>query len=347
MNAIIRLLSCAALAAPLAVCAAEPMTGRVLLIDYDRVIEGQIERDGAKYRVRQNGGEMSLPATPTMVLLNDRESAFQLVKSRANLNDVRERVRLARWCIANQLKPHAVQEAEAALALEPDSRALKRFVEEVKAQASLSTPSSVAETKPAPKLAAPESTNVDVNPEAFSLFVTKVQPILMNACAQCHTGERGGSFKLLRTTYGDKHATQTNLAAVSAFLNRDQPSASAILARAVSVHGDSARPPLRDRQSPAFRYLEEWARLATGRPLTPAPPATIPADAIADAQPLPAIPVGKSAPDTPPVTVSPMRDEKLVPAKGREPTKAPEAPKSEASDPFDPVQFNKQGEKKP
>src|SRR5262245_33178748 len=175
MNAIIRTALCAAaFAAPLNVRAAEPATGNVVLIDFDRVIEGQIERIGEKFRIRQGSGEMSIPATPTTILLPDLESAYRLMKSRSKLNDRLERVRLARWCVANQLKAHAVQEAEAALALDRDDRSLQRFVEQVKAQAALAAPPSVMEQKPPARPLATEPA-VDVNPESFSLFVTKVQ----------------------------------------------------------------------------------------------------------------------------------------------------------------------------
>jgi hypothetical protein len=346
MNAIIRTFLCAAaFAAPIAVRAAEPAAGKVLLIDYDRVIEGQIERVGDRFRILQHGGQMLIPATATTLLLPDRESAFQLVKSRAKLTDPLERVRLARWCVANQLMTHAVREAEAALAIAPDDRSLKRFVEQVKTQAELAAPPSVTGPTTLAKPGAPEPAEsepaVDVNPESFSVFVTKVQPLLMNACASCHCSERGGAFKLTRTesNYGDRRATQVNLAAASAFLNRDQPSASPILSRAVSIHGDSARPPLRDRQAPAYKHLEEWARLATGKPFAPAltaSPASLPGEIVAGAQPLHPEPSAKDKEpkDSPPV---------VVPAKATEP--AP-SPKTEPSDPFDPVQFNQPKEKK-
>src|SRR5947207_9536492 len=97
MNAIIRTALCAAaFAAPIAVRAAETTSGKILLIDYDRVIEGQIERVGNRFKIRQGSGEMTIPATPTTFLLKDREAAFQLVKSRAKLGDPLVRVRLAR-----------------------------------------------------------------------------------------------------------------------------------------------------------------------------------------------------------------------------------------------------------
>src|SRR5437899_4133072 len=120
MNSITRIFLAAALAAPLVAHAAEPVSGKVLVIDSERLLEGAIERVGDRYRVRQGTGEMSVPASPMMVLVADREAAFQLVKSRAKLADPAERVRLARWCLNNKFNAHAVEEAQVALAMLPD-----------------------------------------------------------------------------------------------------------------------------------------------------------------------------------------------------------------------------------
>ena len=85
----------------------------------------------------------------------------------------------------------------------------------------------------------------------------------------------------------NKSALQNNLAAVNAFLNRDQPSASALLTKAVTVHGNTGLPPIKDRQQAAYRHLETWAFQAVGQPVPAAPPAALPAATIASAPPLP------------------------------------------------------------
>jgi hypothetical protein len=293
MNAIIRPLLCAvALCCPLSFAVADPpaaTTGKVLVIDYDRLMEGNIERLGDRYRIRQGGGEMTVPASPNMLLLPDRETAFELLKGRLKPDDLMARVRLARWCLENHFATHATEMAEAALAMHPDDRSLKAFVDDVKLRASLAPPPPIAVKPAAPKPALPEGGAIDLNPESFGVFVNKVQPILMNACVQCHSSDRSGAFRLVRTatSFGDTRATQFNLAAASAFVNPDRPSASPLLTHAVSVHGDCAAPPLKDRKNVAYRHLEEWVGLATGKPLTPpAPPSTMPGEAVANATPL-------------------------------------------------------------
>jgi len=329
MNAILRLAILLALAG--SVRAGE--AGKVLLIDDDRLLEGDIERIGERYRIRSGSGEMTIPAKPTMLVLPNKEAAYRHLRGKARLGDPLERVRLSKWCLVNQLLAQAILEAEGALALQPDDRSLRRFVDDLKLRASLAPPPSLPASRPVPMLATSEPATADVNPESFTQFVTKVQPILLNACGQCHCGERGGSFRLARAvTDGDSRATQLNLAAASRFLHREQPSASPLLLRSVSVHGESARPPLTDRQSPAYRHLEEFARLATGRPLTPTVP---PAPAAETASAMPIILTESDA--AAPIVLPPLKG-------ATRPDKA-EAP-AKTDDPFDPEQFNRQTPKK-
>ena len=56
----------------------------------------------------------------------------------------------------------------------------------------------------------------DISSDAFAIFATRVQPILMNACASCHVSGKGGSFHLTRNleaTLLNRKAVQQNLAA--------------------------------------------------------------------------------------------------------------------------------------
>jgi hypothetical protein len=70
-----------------------------------------------------------------------------------------------------------------------------------------------------------------------------------------------------------RKTTQQNLAAVLAQLNSEQPTASPLLSKAVSVHGkvgEMTQSPLKNREVAAYRSLEEWVRL-TFHDKTPVP----------------------------------------------------------------------------
>src|SRR5437867_4351510 len=81
-----------------------PKSGHVLLLENMRVLEGDIERDGDRYRIRRNLGESSVPADKVLKLCADLEEACQYLRGRANLRDVDERLKLARWCQLHGLK---------------------------------------------------------------------------------------------------------------------------------------------------------------------------------------------------------------------------------------------------
>ena len=168
----------------------------------------------------------------------------------------------------------------------------------------------------------------ELNTESLGLFVTKVQPILMNACASCHATGRGGAFKLARaagTATASQRTVQQNLAAVLAQVNLEQPQTSPLLVKAINVHGDAGQPPLKGRQVAAFHTLESWVRQTAAknphlrgqlaRP-TPPPPA-------AEAKPEVAQPEARSTGWAVEVKEKP-------------------AGKPKPADPFDPAAFNRQ-----
>src|SRR5262249_56413404 len=118
--------------------------------------------------------------------------AFAILSRQANLHDPDERVRLARWCEHNGLHAHALAEAAAAVRLRPEHAGAKRLLERLQNTAAKEpTPAS---GKPAEAAEGPVPA-VDLSAESLALFTSRVQPILMNACACCHATGRGGKVK--------------------------------------------------------------------------------------------------------------------------------------------------------
>lgn len=239
-----------------------PLTsGKVLILDNQQILEGEIEQVGNRFRIRRAGGETWLPAKPGYTLMADRDAAYRLMQSKIDLNDAKDRLQLSRWCYSNGFKAQAVFEAEAASRLLPNDASVRRYCEDLKR---------LAMDAPKPPASAamnhdPAPTSVEWKPELLKTFVTKVQPILMNACANCHAGERSGSFKLVRTSPGtvpSPNAIQANVASFAAQVNREAIGESAVLRKALEAHGGATKAPLRDKQSQAYRHLEEFAQAA-------------------------------------------------------------------------------------
>jgi hypothetical protein len=353
--------------------ATEPASaGQVLLLDNERIVEGIIVREGDRYRIRRELGESWIPANKVIRLCASRDEAFRTLRGRANLQDLDERLRLARWCQLHGLMEQGQAEVHAALQIKPDCNEAKRLLRCFQRD---TEPNEHKDTTEVPALPAPTKESVASAPipnagltmEAASRFATRVQPVLMNCCASCHTVDRGGSFRMMNT-YGDnalnQRGTQLNLTATMAQLNRANVTASPLLMKAVSIHGDQTQPPLKGRQTPAYRTLEEWAYMAAAcmpeTPLASAAPVR-PTDSVFSAQ-------GKSegtreskvteewasearpAPSKPLVPVTEPAEK--VPAEAK-PTESRDVPRSvsttppppapeEPADEFDAIHFNRQ-----
>lgn len=281
-----------------------PSTGRILVLENDRVLEGEIERVGDQYRIRRSGGEMWVPVSQTRWLCGDLEQAYLFLKKQSNADDPDEHLRLARWCHLQNLRPQALAEATEAVRLRP------RHAESVQMLRSLERSAHHVPVVGAPRQVQAEADppeNLPINADALGLFVSQVQPILMNTCASCHSTGRSGSFKLTRAGGGllnGRKATQRNLVAVLGELDRTRPQDSRFLHKALSIHGSSGKPPLPNRESPAYQALEKWVLLATAGPSQ-----NKPKDEAGDQAGKPDAPVG-----TTPPAIIPMEPVQAKPA---------------------------------
>jgi hypothetical protein len=295
--------------------------GRVLILQNQRALEGEIELTGDQYHIRQKGGESWVPADSALCLCASWDDAFARLSRQANLRDPDERVRLARWCEYNGLLALAAKEAAAAVQLRPDHPAARRLLARLE-KAATAEAAGPPEPPEAPEAAVPA---VDLSAESLALFSNRVQPMLMNACASCHATGRGGKFKLTRCYDAtlNRRALHQNLAAVLAYVDLDEPAVSPLLYKAVSGHGGATRAPLGGRQSVPFQTLQGWVEMvisnnphlrkvlghakktqagpAFGSSKAPAPARAADADTSPEPRPpareLPAVPV--SAPQTP------------------------------------------------
>lgn len=342
-------------------------TGRVLLLEGDRALEGQIQREGEDYLIRRAVGELWVSGDKVRRLCAGWQEAYAYVRSQANLGDPDERLRLARWCQLHGLRKEALAEATAAAQLRPadaEARRLQGLLRRALVSGKPSKPvRSCGDVAPAKRALTP----VDLNADAMGGFTTRVQPILMNACAACHAGNRSGSFQLLRAYPGgslSRRATQYNLAAVVAQIDRERPHLSPLLIKAISIHGGANQAPLKGRQAVAFRNLDDWVeKTLADNPQLQEEPARASADRSAGKAPTVrskrpvihdpteevgsyqlAVPVNPAEAGAPSVVAmtgpTPAGREAGAGQPKARPQSAPKPPPVPPRDPFDPVIFN-------
>ncbi|MCI0640157.1 MAG: hypothetical protein L0Y72_25830 [Gemmataceae bacterium] len=240
---------------------AKDASGKVLLLSSERTMEGDILRVGEQFRIRRGQSEVWLPADKALRLCADWNEAYMVMRTRANLGDPDERLRLARWCQVNSLREQALVEAKVALEMRPEHQETRKLVTILeRAVNSSPRPSGVGtglrghQDKPAGP-----TPHVDLSNESYAVFMNKVQPILMNTCVNCHSGGEGGAFQLLRTAQGGQRgATMRNLAAVIAQVNLENPSLSPLLVKSVSPHGPTGKSPIISRKDLPYRSLQHW-----------------------------------------------------------------------------------------
>ncbi|MCE9529546.1 MAG: hypothetical protein K8T89_00165 [Planctomycetes bacterium] len=303
--------------------AATPLasTGKILILDNDQLIEGEVQRDGTDYVIRRGMGKTAIPALRVVAVVADRDQAYRAMRERCNLRDFDDRLRLVRWCLQNGYRDEALRETEELHRYRPEDpqvRTLLLGLRELKKSpaVAISAPAKV-QVKPVRVV---EVEPLDFNRETFGQFVAKVQPILMNLCARCHVSNDEVPFQLTRVIdASDRKATLLNLSAVLRQVKRDDLDASPVLLKSITAHGKAVQPSMRDRQSPAFQNLEAWVHAAVP-PIDPPTPVPVVTPVIAE-QPKPI-----------PVTTTKF---------GETSTSRPNPePQAEAKDPFDPAIFN-------
>jgi hypothetical protein len=142
----------------------------------------------------------------------------------------------------------------------------------------------------------PQPTATDSNSAALRAFPAKVQPVVMNLCADCHAKpDHPSEFKLTRVPagYANPEASHRNAKEVAKYVSRDDPSASPLLLKAVTAHGGQRAPAFYNQSHPAYRNLELWAHWVAGTEGTLMPevvPAKKPTGVTAQQPPLSATP---------------------------------------------------------
>jgi len=241
----------------LAVAAGPPQLGiRFLLLESRQLVEGEIEQVGDSFKVKRDGGETLIPVDRVMAICIDKAGAFRVLSEKTDPKNAEQRLKLAEWCHNNGLTKEAVAEARAAVELRPNSPIATRLMQYYEQSAATRKPAFQPE-KPVTAEPATLPEMVDCSPEALRHYCTRVQPVLMNSCAGCHSST--AKFHLERVysdTTNPRWQTFQNLAATMALIDRAKPAASQLLQKALTAHGNSVAPPLRDRGTPAYQILE-------------------------------------------------------------------------------------------
>lgn len=356
---------------------------RVLVMSTGRVVHGEVTETAGGYRVATPNGPFILPYNQVMCTAATLREAHQRLQQVFTPPSASNHVILSRWCMENRLYDLAMDEVQAALQLEPgrtEARQLLWQLEQI-----LSPAPTVAATEhedrftwdhfTSPPVAAPGG----LTRETTNEFVRRVQPLLLNSCAnaRCH-GSPQATFHLdfvPSSGIGGQNITTANIESVFKFIDIDQPRESrlfsALIDPAIREHQQVLQGPRgRERLDAIADWIAQGSLERGGKPAVITDPLIQTASAVTTSD-MNALNLASATPDqqmspperhapltldnAPPISIEPLSgDVTDAPpqAEAQEivtptPTQPPTLFATPAADAFDPSAFNRRVHSRP
>ncbi len=266
---------------------AEP---QVVVLRNGSVVQGDVVPLGDYYRVTTASTEMRLPARDVERLASTLIEAYDAKRAELGQPQADDHLRLAAWCIRQELWPQAAREINDARVLEPSHRALPIFEQRLTTAARAAerralpidsqevSESSAAEAKQTNELANLGAVASSLPAGTLEEFTRQIQPLLVNNCtlAGCHGPSDERSFKLNRDLLhgvGNRRSTLRNLEATLRAIDPNQVAESPLLVKAATAHGKMDVPAFGVHREKLNARLVAWTYKVTGT----APPQSEPA----------------------------------------------------------------------
>lgn len=225
--------------------AESPVVDQYVLLKSGRVMAGQVQQDAQGYLVTGRNGRLHAPYEHVQLVADSLHDIYRQQRdSRQEPVTPDDRIELARWCISYSLYDEARLELKLVLRSDANHSEARQMLKKL---ATILRPDRVDEpTPPARTLdgyLVPEAESLgSLSRETAASFTARVQPILVNKCgnARCHGVVSENAFRLVHVRSNlNSHRlhTERNLAAVSPYLDLEQPAKSQLLTVPQGNHG--------------------------------------------------------------------------------------------------------------
>jgi hypothetical protein len=268
----------------------------VLLLNNGRMLQGTVTEEGTEVVLRQNGGEIRFKKLDVERTFASIAEVYQYKLTQLPERDPEEHMKLARWCLGQNMRDEAKAELLAVLALSPKSNQARAMLGSIEADESRA-----GQTKRDPSVARASAEVVERDsgssrpqsmvdpsllnraqrelgisglPVIFDLppavavkraeqFSKNIHPLLQMTCAKCHNEQYSGRFQLVEVK-NRRGLTGTvlraNLDATLQLINPENPAGSELLSSVLLPHGNgqSRRPVFSGSNDPRFQVLSAW-----------------------------------------------------------------------------------------
>lgn len=218
----------------------------LLMMKSGRIVSGQIGEGAGGYLVKNPAGSMLVPFGDVVFEANSMHEIYLKQRNAMKFPTANSHLDLARWCITNQLLDEAKSELKDAIRLEPKRSEPQLMLRRLMGKSEANRPTLNEKIKEAvltqQMSRSEEATSLSgISRELSSVFVRKIQPVLLNKCgnASCHGSATKSEFRLtqVRRRYGNQRVSvEKNLAEVLGWIDMDDPVRSQLLIKPEIEH---------------------------------------------------------------------------------------------------------------
>jgi len=211
----------------------------VLALFDNRVVFGKITPAPGGYLVKRPGAaDEMIPTFLVQTASDSLTGCYENLRDAIRTPRPDDHMELAHWCVRQRLLHEAKTEVLAVLKLDPNRREARDLMVKLEEATSPRPRNRQSEAAPARTgdgfLDSSGKTTEGLSPENTSLFVRRIQPILVSKCgnAACHGGEGAGEFHLAnirRSSSSGRMTTLENLRQVTSLIDHPNPADTRLL----------------------------------------------------------------------------------------------------------------------
>ena len=202
---------------------------RVLVLRTGRVMKGRIKTISTGWLVSTDRGNAVIPFEQVHFDADDLNSAYLRLRIQNGRPTVASHLRLAEWCLSQNILAEAARELRDALEKDPANETARLMLNRVDNEIRRRTPQPEPSEQPNDvvilrdrEIEAPADevrSLSGLSPDTAREFVASIQPLLLNKCgnARCHGSVAKNEFKLTKLRSGSGNSrvvSERNLAAV-------------------------------------------------------------------------------------------------------------------------------------
>ena len=216
---------------------------RIILLTNRQVLKGEIALYGDRYLITQSNSEIRLPREQVERICQDIQEAYLHLQHQIRFGTAYEHLRLAQWCLDEDLLKEARTQLEAGMLKRPDHPRIDLISRQLEFAKEKHPTASTEESQNQSLYSAEELEDIfdQMPPGIVESFTRVVQPLLLNSCSArgCHGMGGDNPFLLHRSGRGhqpSRRITLRNLHSVLQWIDRENVANSPLLHFAETPH---------------------------------------------------------------------------------------------------------------